>query len=70
MPLINYKIEFKLKWTKYSALSAAGNDNANHNANNIIFTVKDTKVYVPVVILSPGDNQKLPKRLSEGLVKD
>ena len=26
MPLINYKIELKLKWTKYCILSATGND--------------------------------------------
>ena len=29
MPLINCKIELKLKWTKYCVLSAAGNDNDN-----------------------------------------
>ena len=29
-----------------------GNDNTNDNPNNIIFTVKDTKLYVPVVTLS------------------
>ena len=29
-----------------------GNDNTNDNPNNIIFTVKDKKLYVPVVTLS------------------
>ena len=33
-------------------LVKAGNDNTNGNPNNIIFTVKDTKLYVPVVTLS------------------
>ena len=41
MPLINCKVELKLKWTKYCVLSAAGADNANANPNNIIFSIKD-----------------------------
>ena len=47
-------------------MSAAGNDNANGNDDNIIFTIKDTKLYVPVVTLSARDNQKLTKLLSKG----
>ena len=45
MPLINCKVELKLKWTKYYVLSAAGNENNNNedvNANNIIFNIEDT----------------------------
>ena len=34
-------------------------------ANNIIFTIKDTKLDVPVVTLSARDNQKLSKLLSK-----
>ena len=49
MPLINSKTELKLKWTSYCVLSAAGNDNTNANLNNIIFTVKETKLYAPFV---------------------
>ena len=64
MQLINCKVELTLKWTKYCVLSVAGNDN---NANNIISTIKHTQLYVPVVTLSTGDNQKLSKRLSKGL---
>ena len=43
MPLINCKVELKLKWTKYCVFSVAGNENEvnNNNANNIIFTIKD-----------------------------
>ena len=62
MPLINCKVELKLKWTKCCVLSAAGNDNVNNIvSNNIIFTIKDTKLYVSVVTLSARDNQKLSK---------
>ena len=43
--------------------NAKDNDNANNiNANN---TIKDTKLYVPVVTLSARDNQKLTKLLSK-----
>ena len=53
---------------KALCLSVAGTDNANGNNddNNIIFTIKDTKLYVPVVTLSARDNQKLIKLLSKG----
>ena len=47
MPLINCKVELKLKWTKYCFLSADGNENEannNDNTNNIIFTIKDAKL--------------------------
>ena len=43
--------------------NAKDNDNANNiDANN---TIKDTKLYVPVVTLSARDNQKLTKLLSK-----
>ena len=68
MPLINCKAELKLKQTKYCVLSANNNDNVNDNgnANNIIFTIKDTKLYVPVVTISAKDNQKLSKHPTKG----
>ena len=66
MPLISWKVELKLKWAKYCVLSGAGGDNANASSNNIIFTIKDTKLYVPVVTLSGKDDQKLSKLLSKG----
>ena len=71
MPLINCKVELKFKWTKYCVISAAGNenDNNNDNAKNIIFTIKETKLYVSVVTLSAKDNKKLSKLLSKGFEK-
>ena len=42
---------------------------ADNNANNFIFTIKDTKLYVTVVTLSARDNQKLTKLLSKGFKK-
>ena len=59
MPLINYKVELKLKWTKHCVLRATATDNGNSNRNNIIFAIKYTKSYVPVVTLSAKNNQKL-----------
>ena len=58
MSLINCKIELKLQWTNHCVLSAAGSDNDDANPNNIIFTIKDTKWYVPVVTLSTDDYAK------------
>ena len=49
-------------------MPVGGTDNANGNNddNNNIFTIKDTKLYVPVVTLSARANQKLSKCLSKG----
>ena len=69
MPLINCKTEFKLIWKKYCVLSAAGNDNANGNFDNIIFTMKYTKLNAAVVTLSAKDNEKLSELLSKMIWK-
>ena len=68
MPLIDCKIELKLKWTKYCVLPPAVADtvNGNNNDNDIIFTIKDTKLYVLVATLSAKNNQKLLKLFSKG----
>ena len=67
-PLINFKVELKLKWTNYYVLSAVGADNVhdNVNGNNIIFTIKDTQLNVPVVTLQARDNEKLSKLFIKG----
>ena len=50
MSLVNCQVESKLKWTRYCILPAAGNENKSdkdyNNANNTIFTIKDTKLIV------------------------
>ena len=69
MPLINCKIELKLKWKKYCILYGAGADNNNAYSNNTIFTIKDTNLYVPVATLSTKDNQKPSKRISKRFEK-
>ena len=66
MILNNCKVELKLKWTKYCVSSAAGNENVNNNnANDIIFTIEGTKLYVSIVALSARDKQKVSKSLSK-----
>ena len=70
MPLINCILELKLKWTKYCVLSVATHENKineDANANNIIFTIKNTKLYVLVVTLSAKINQKLSNLLAKDL---
>ena len=64
--MINCKVKLKFKWAKYCVLPADGNeyqgDNDNNfNSNRIIFTIKDTNLYVPVVTLLAKGNQKLSK---------
>ena len=67
MPIINCKVQFKIKWTNPRVFSATGANNDNGNSNDIIFIIKDLKLYVPVVNLSTKDNQKLSKLLCKGL---
>ena len=52
------KVELNLK---QSVASANGNDNTDSDSNNIIFTIKGTNLYVPIVTLSTKDN--LPRDL-------
>ena len=68
MPLINFKVELKLRWKKYCDLSVAVNKNDTNNnddANNIILTIKDTKLHVPVPTISARDIKKLSRPLSK-----
>ena len=62
IPLINCKIELSLKWYEDCILSTA--------ENNAIFTITDTKLYVPIVTLSSEDNVKLSKLLREIILKN
>ena len=47
----------------YQQLLVITNDNPN---NIIIFTIKDSRIFVPVVTLSAKDNIKLSKFFSTG----
>ena len=67
-PLINCKVELKLIWTNHCIL-AIGNIwcyNDDDAISNITFTVKDSKLYVPLVTSSTKHNQKLSKLLNKG----
>ena len=61
MPLINCEINLDLKWSKISVIVAT-----NLAAQVRIFSMTDTKLYVPVVTLSTQDNTKLFKQLKSG----
>ena len=58
MPLINCKIELSLTWNQNCILSTV--------ADNSIFVITDTKLYVPIVTLKTEGNARLSKLLSEG----
>ena len=67
MVFINCKVEHKLKWTNHCVLFRSGADNINNrDSNNIIFTIKGSKLYASEVTSSEKDNQKLSRRLSKG----
>ena len=50
-------------------MSGAGVDkfSGTDDDNNIVSTIKDTKLYIPAVTLSARDNQKLSKVLCKRL---
>ena len=58
MPLINYEVELIPAWSKSCAIT-------NPTAEGK-FAITDTKLYVPVVILSTQDNVKLLQELKPG----
>ena len=57
MPLINCKIKLNLTWKKECVLSTDADAAAANAANNSLFIINDTKLYVPVVTLSKEDNK-------------
>ena len=58
MPLINCKIKLNLTWKKECVLST--------DADNAVFIVNDTKMYVPVVTLSKEDNKDFIEQQNKG----
>ena len=58
MPLINCKIKLNLTWKKECVVSS--------NDGNAVFIINDTKLYVPVVILSKEDNKDFIEQQNKG----
>ena len=58
MPLINCKIKLNLTWKKECVLST--------DDGNAVFTINDTKMYVPVVTLSKEDNKDFIEQQNKG----
>ena len=56
MLLVICKVELKLRWIKHCVLSISSTDSANGKVGSIIFTMKETNLYVSVVTLAVGDN--------------
>ena len=67
--MINCKVALKLEWANHYVLSAVGGDNddaTSNNSNNIIFTIKEIKLYLHVVTSSAKDNQEPSNLFSKG----
>ena len=58
MPLINCKIKLNLAWKKECVLSSAADD--------AVFIINYTKLYVPVVTLSEKDNKDFIEQQNKG----
>ena len=58
---INCKPELKLKGTKHCVLSIRGTENADANSDNIIFIIKDKKLYIPAVTVSKRQSKASKK---------
>ena len=61
MHLINREVNLLLTWSASCVIVST--DVANQNE---IYTITDTKLYVPVVTLSQQDNAKLLEQLQSG----
>ena len=46
MPLINWKVKLKIRWTKHCFSASATAEYDDADSNNIIFTIKDTKLFI------------------------
>ena len=63
MVLINFQINLDINWSKNCVVVA------NNADQDTTFSMTDTKLYIPVVILSTQDNAKPPKQLKSGFKK-
>ena len=48
-------------------MASNGSDNPKPNPNSFVFSIKDTKLYVPVVTLSAKDNKNYENFLAKNL---
>ena len=64
MPLTNSKIKLNLTWKKECVLST--DNDAADAANNPVFIISDTKLYVPIVILSKENNKHFIEQQNKG----
>lgn len=67
--MINNITESKLWRTDHYVVCTAGTDNNDVNSDNILFTIKELKLCVPVVTLSIKDNRKLSKHFQQRMQK-
>ena len=58
MPLINCDVKLDLTWSSTCVIT--------NSTGAGTFTITDTKLYVPVVALSPQENTKLRQQLKSG----
>lgn len=68
IPFINCEVKLKRRQIKHCVFSLSGTRNGyvNADSNTITATIKDTKVYVPVVTLPEKGNQELSKPVRKG----
>ena len=64
MPLINCQINLILTWSARCFITYVP-----IAVQELTFTITDTKLYVPVVTLSPQENAKLLEQLKSGFKK-
>lgn len=66
IPVINCKVGFKTKSTKYCILALSGTKHAGFNSNNTIFTIKVTIFYYTIVIYQRKPAKNFQNFLSKG----
>ena len=66
MPLINLKVQLKLRWARYCVLGVRGAENEGNSSDSIIFIITGRKFHVPVVMLPAKTTQQPSKLLSDG----
>ena len=62
MPLINSEVPLGLNWSKKSVIAATNAAN-----QDTAFSITDTKLYIPVVILLTHNNAKMLEQLKSSL---